>query len=167
MLHWGSVCAIIFSMTDKYELVWAAGILEGEGSFLLRANRTPVVACQMTDEDVIYRLQRIIGGNIYFVSRQKDHHKDSWKLLVCGKEAYTLMSTLKEHMGKRRQEQIQAVFDGYELWLLRVDNDRQIRENVIAVAVNDYRNGGGSFKEVAARHGIADKTLQKYNKIIA
>lgn len=46
------------------DLHWLAGLLEGEGSFLKgppSAPRHPVVALQMTDEDVVSRVAAMFG----------------------------------------------------------------------------------------------------------
>lgn len=40
---------------NDVEAAWVAGILEGEGTFHLKAGATPVVKCGMTDQDVIGR----------------------------------------------------------------------------------------------------------------
>jgi len=47
-----------------HELRWLAGLLEGEGSFLKgppSAPRHPMIAVQMTDEDVIARVAAMFG----------------------------------------------------------------------------------------------------------
>ncbi len=47
---------------DERILHWLAGLLEGEGSFLKpppSAPNTPRITLQMTDEDVVQRVQEI------------------------------------------------------------------------------------------------------------
>lgn len=46
---------------DLAELAWVAGLLEGEGSFSVK-RRGLVIHCNMTDQDVLLRLQSIVGG---------------------------------------------------------------------------------------------------------
>ena len=41
-------------MRSTLDLAWLGGLLEGEGSFMLR-NGSPVIALQTTDRDVLHR----------------------------------------------------------------------------------------------------------------
>ncbi len=48
------------SHVDPLELHWLAGLLEGEGSFMVGPPsdpRRPAIAVQMTDEDVMRRIE--------------------------------------------------------------------------------------------------------------
>lgn len=107
-------------MTDP-ELAWVAGLLEGEGCFLLVPKRTKSggsyfsarVSCNMTDLDVLQRLQSLIGGRICGPyndnpSRHKDHYR--WNLHRRG-EIEVLLRALLPLMGTRRSEKIKTILD--------------------------------------------------------
>ena len=50
------------------ELHWLAGLLEGEGSFMTGPPSSPglpVIAVNMTDQDVMARLGRIFGRKVH------------------------------------------------------------------------------------------------------
>jgi hypothetical protein len=106
-------------LTD-FELGWVAGILEGEGCFLI-TTRTKgpygpylyarVTVC-MTDRDVLERLQRVTGiGTLERIRERKDpKHKPISQWIVCrNQEAIELMVAVYPHMGARRQAKIREV----------------------------------------------------------
>lgn len=116
------------NITD-IELGWLAGILEGEGSFVL--GTTPKgypryeVTVSMTDEDVINELLRITGmGRIYGpYKKKKVQWKPSWKWSVV-KEADVkdLCLRVKPLMYRRRRLQINRLLTV----LYQRRNERQI-----------------------------------------
>lgn len=96
-------------MPALVDLYWAAGILEGEGSFVVRkASRNQKqrylrTQCQMNDEDVIHRLCCVLGGRMNGPDK-------------CGRYGWAagdghsrqLMPMLYSLMGKRRRGQVRA-----------------------------------------------------------
>jgi hypothetical protein len=102
------------------ELAWLAGLLEGEGSFMMRCESGLLsvrISLQMTDEDVVRRAHALTGcGTVAFCKRQKPHHKDTYRWGVGNMaQVTTLMRWLYPFMGKRRQGQmdrcLQAVIE--------------------------------------------------------
>jgi hypothetical protein len=105
----------------RENLAWVAGVLEGEGSFLLRQGRRPEVRAAMSDEDIIRRLHEVTGvGGAYGPFKKTFNGKpakDSWVFSVQNQEeAYALMAALYPWMGKRRQEKIREVIVGWRAW---------------------------------------------------
>lgn len=49
---------------DDCKVAWAAGLLDGEGSFKIYKGRV-WIRCAMTDRPVLERLQVILGGTIH------------------------------------------------------------------------------------------------------
>lgn len=47
------------------DLAWAAGFLEGEGSFCIRSNGRWFLGAGQVDREPLERLQALFGGNIY------------------------------------------------------------------------------------------------------
>jgi hypothetical protein len=105
----------------RENLAWVAGVLEGEGSFLLRQGRRPEVRAAMTDEDIIRRLHEVTGvGGAYGPFKKTFNGKpvkDSWVFSVQNQgEAYALMVALYPWMGQRRREQIRKAIVGWREW---------------------------------------------------
>ena len=99
---------IKYNLTD-IEIAWIAGLLEGEGSFLLPPPSNPSqvsIGIQMTDKDILERLQNYIGGSISKAKKQKEHHKQSYALRIWGRKAEAIMELVYPYMGARRKERI-------------------------------------------------------------
>ena len=106
---------------SEVEVAWVAGLLEGEGSFGLRAyhgtsngNRGGVrslgISCGMTDEDTILKLHNIVGiGNFNPERRVKrsETHKPMYIWQVNKRaDCVALMETIRPHMSMRRRAKI-------------------------------------------------------------
>jgi hypothetical protein len=81
------------------EHYWAAGFLEGEGSFLLNRNRVRIVAGQK-EREPLERLKALFGGSICWSPSGPIHY---WNLSIGAKEQMQLLRPL---MSSRRQGQI-------------------------------------------------------------
>lgn len=91
------------------DLYWLAGLLEGEGSFTIKANKISVcISVEMTDKDIIERAANIVGkGNIYYCKARKSNYKSSWKWnLTYPTDCFKLMNLLIPLMGERRSAKI-------------------------------------------------------------
>lgn len=104
-------------MLTSKDIAWIAGLLEGEGSFLV-ANKSICVMCQMTDKDIIERLAS------YFVcpvggpdkdGRNNGIRKQAWRIRFYGSRAASWMMTLYPLMGERRKKQIEKCLDFWKL----------------------------------------------------
>lgn len=98
------------------ELMWVAGLLEGEGSFTRNGYRRRVV-CTSTDYDVLVKLKNVTGvGAICKTSKRESHHKQAW-LWTAGKKVHAvhLATTLYPLMSKRRKLQIENMLHPYNV----------------------------------------------------
>lgn len=96
------------------DILWLAGWLEGEGSFLGKGKCIICGAC--TDEDVIVRVASLFGTKHYKQNKResdKPHYKDVYKTALHGERAMNLMNKLYPFMGIRRQTQIKNALKGY------------------------------------------------------
>src|SRR5262249_40360746 len=108
------------SLITSEQLYWAAGFLEGEGSFLAssaacrsRPNRKTfslrVVAMQVQTEP-LERLQRMFGGKVCIHTDNRER-RPNWspcfKWIVHGTRAAAIMLTLWSIMSPRRKRQIE------------------------------------------------------------
>ena len=103
------------SRVDIVDLAWAAGFLEGEGSFTIQSNGKHYVQAPQVQREPLDRLRAMFGGSICFTSSRIFR----WRL--CGPAAAGLMMTLYQWMSPRRREQIRRVL---EAWRSRPTADR-------------------------------------------
>lgn len=102
-------------MLSMTELAWLAGILEGEGCFLLTTKSKsnlgyPQIAVSMTDKDVMDRIALLLEASIYVKEdKRKEHYKDQWTARINGARAVSWMMTLYSFMGERRKAKIRQV----------------------------------------------------------
>ena len=96
-------------MTNE-ELVWLAGLLEGEGYFRLGNGNSPCIVLCMTDRDVVIRAQNIMGGNLS-TRQQRPNHKLQYILRLYGRPALVIMKLLLPEMGLRRAQKIAAIIE--------------------------------------------------------
>lgn len=89
------------------DLAWAAGFLEGEGTFGFYSHSQSIRAPQVQREP-LERLQRFFGGT---VTARKNPYLNVWT--VCGPRARGVMLTLYVMMSPRRREQIKAALGGH------------------------------------------------------
>lgn len=115
---------------NESEIIWVAGILEGEGNFSFRkternktkgSHRKLRVRLHMTDFDIVNRVKNLVGPNLTIRrderSKQvfKDGYtrKDAYVLDVSGFRAEKLMNEILPHMGQRRKDQILNALAGW------------------------------------------------------
>lgn len=93
-------------------LMWVAGVLEGEAWFGCCNNKLQI-SCQMTDEDVVNDVKKIAGFGIVRgpITRPKTDkgsiRKLSWRWQSCAtKDIYEFELEILPYMKQRRTEQI-------------------------------------------------------------
>jgi hypothetical protein len=87
---------------NNMNISWAAGFLEGEGSFGYWGT-TPKVVCPQMQREPLERLQRIFGGTIGIRGRQ--HPISYW--WANGTLAISIMMTVYSLMSPKRKKQIE------------------------------------------------------------
>ena len=99
------------------DLHWLAGLLEGEGSFQAgppSAPRYPIVALQMTDEDVVTRVATMFGRKVGCWQSGKARERPVFLMRITGSKAVAWMTALQPLMGERRRMQIDRAVASYE-----------------------------------------------------
>ena len=119
---------------DRESLAWAAGLVEGEGTFLLvndRGRLRPVVRVSMTDEDIILRLRNVLGVGTIISKRPPSllpHHKTRYVLSIDRQgDAYYVMMLLFNWLGQRRQDKILEVA---KAWIAQGPYVRGAKKNI-------------------------------------
>lgn len=143
-------------ITDR-DLYWLAGLLEGEGSFLKgpppRPN-SPAVSCQMTDEDIICRVAKIVGVKYHRVARRNKRWKPAFSVKLNGDRAIALMKRLRSLMGLRRQKQIDDAINSFDVSVssrkLSYDDILDIKTRLLS---------GETQRSIAESHGVDRSTI--------
>lgn len=93
---------------SRDDLMWLAGLLEGEGSFDLHRGRYPRIRLGMTDRDVVGRAATLMGGKVR-LSLKPAPHKATWHTEVSGAKAVAIMRSILPFMGARRSAKIAEI----------------------------------------------------------
>jgi hypothetical protein len=82
------------------DIVWPAGLLEGEGSFGM-SGRSIAIVLTMTDRDVVERAATLVDGRVYTLAepRAGRPRKQPWRAQVKGPRAAGWMMTVYPFLG--------------------------------------------------------------------
>ena len=92
------------SQISPTDIGWAAGFLEGEGTF--QFPNTPSINATQAQMEPLERLVSLFGGTIYKLRKQEPHHKEKQRWSVCGKNAVQVAFTIYVLMSEERKNQI-------------------------------------------------------------
>lgn len=95
------------------DLIWLAGLLEGEGTFDLHRGKYPRIRLAMTDRDVVGRAASLMDTKLR-LSLHRAPAQPTWHSEVSGDRAAELMRELLPFMGTRRSGKIAEVLATYE-----------------------------------------------------
>ena len=107
----------------EVETAWLAGLLEGEGCFTTRRNKTtrwsngdpkryPRIIVAMTDKDVVARAAELMGSYEPKIGRRLPPQQDMWWTeLGKGADVLDLMEQILTFMGERRSKRIQELME--------------------------------------------------------
>lgn len=146
----------------KMELVWLAGLLEGEGSFLKgppSAPNRPRVAVEMTDYDIIWQVKRLFGVKYMQKNDRNPRWKRSYTVSLKGRAAIELMQKLRPFMGSRRKKQIDVAIKSFTD-LKPGDNSRKLTEK----QVRQIRASKEPSEKVSKFFGVSGKTVRKIRR---
>jgi hypothetical protein len=90
----------------KTELLWLAGILEGDGSFCFAGRHPRVSLYQRGSEDVVQHAAMLMQSKVYAYKRRGERVTTEYAAILWGTKATALAEQLYPHMGAHRQEQI-------------------------------------------------------------
>jgi hypothetical protein len=151
----GRASALLEGEKVRLELAWLAGLLEAEGTFLRPApsgRRLPIVACQMTDADVVDRVASDFGTKSATVPRPGRRCVYAAKLK--GSRAAALMIDLAPLMGARRTRAIAEALSAYS------PPDRKL-DYLAAEEIRDLRALGASVSWLARSFCVARSTIRQ------
>lgn len=93
---------------ERDDLVWLAGLLEGEGTFDLHRGKYPRIRVGMSDRDVIGRAATLLGAKVRLSLRPKPQSA-MWHAEISGAKAREVMELILPHMGARRSGKIATI----------------------------------------------------------
>ena len=107
---------------DKLTIEWAAGILEGEGSFNIyqRANRPLgskqcTITCEMTDKDTIYNLRTALGAGTIASRGARPNRKPTHILSIQKmEEVFSTLINVMPYLNSRRLARAKELFNHLE-----------------------------------------------------
>lgn len=107
--------------SSKYtdcDVAWAAGVIEGEGTFSIsKTDKSIRVIVRMTDEDVVRRIYDLFGGAFSGPYAEQSRMKPIWTWSM-GKrsEIIPFLKLILPYMGKRRTARINELLNHHEMY---------------------------------------------------
>ena len=101
-------------MIPRDDLIWLAGLAEGEACFDLHKGRSPRIRVGMTDKDTVQRVASLLGSSCRLQLRPAPYSA-LWHAEIQGERAAVLMEALLPLMGARRSSRIALALGAYRL----------------------------------------------------
>lgn len=109
------------------DIAWLGGLLEGEGSFSMKADGYPGVHLHMTDRDVVERAAKLIGSRVRGPYKTKTPKgklgKPVFACGVYGNRGAGWMMTIYQFLGERRQSRVRDILN---VWKSRPGRPQKI-----------------------------------------
>lgn len=102
------------------ELYWFVGLFEGEGSVSCPKNGQIRLSIDLTDLDVLERVQGFAGGRLYG-PYQKKSRKPIYCWVMQGRKAAGLVMTMLPLLSRRRKSQARWALEGWKSMILSTD----------------------------------------------
>ena len=115
-------------LDNRLDVVWLAGLLEGEGTFDLHRGKYPRVRVGMTDRDVVGRAATLIGSRVR-LSLKPAPYQATWHAEITGAKAAEVMRAVLPFMGSRRSGRIASILGAANLGTVVTPK----RENVVSM----------------------------------
>lgn len=93
---------------SRDDLLWLAGLLEGEGTFDAHRGKYPRIRLAMTDRDIVGRAASLMDAKIR-LSLHAAPAKPTWHAEISGEKAAEIMRLILPFMGARRSARIAEV----------------------------------------------------------
>ena len=158
-------------MTET-EAAWLAGLLEGEGSFLLASpscySAAVGISLQMADEDVVARAATLLGATYRkWISPRNATWKPVFIVNIRGRRAVAIMNAVLPYMGKRRTERIQQALASIQ-HRPRYQPQYVLTDEMRVFATREHatgRSGRSIARELGKHHSVVCRFLSgKYGE---
>jgi hypothetical protein len=153
MLSFAKASELDHNDAVSLRLAWLAGLLEAEGTFLRpppSMPNCPIVACRMTDRDVVERVATLFGTAVMAID--KGRYRTEFAATLKGERAVMFMRDIRPLMGERRQEAIETAVHYYQppARKLSFDAAEEIRRRAA---------DGESVASLARTYAVARQTI--------
>lgn len=88
-------------LSSRDDVLWLAGLLEGEGTFDIHRGKYPRVRVGMVDRDIVGRAATLMGARVNLRLHGRPAQA-TWHAEVSGAKAVAVMRAVLPHMGSRR-----------------------------------------------------------------
>lgn len=138
------------------QITWFAGLFEGEGSFGFSHGKPKQLKIQMTDLDVLERVQKWFGGSITVATKQQSHWKDAWSWQMGGAFGLELAKEIRPFLLSRRQQRCDEFISLFRTQQ-EYTNERAKRKSHNLVEAQRLRTQGLTHQAIADTLGV-DRT---------
>ena len=155
MAGFANSASLVVDGNPDLGLAWIAGLLEAEGTFLrpVPSQRgRPIVACSMTDRDVVERLALMLDTTVSVMHRPP--HKTAFRMALKGARAVDLMAELQPVMSGRRAAAIRAAVEHI------APSGRKL-DYLAAEEIRDMHALGAPVMWLASVFGVARSTIRQ------
>ena len=132
---------------DVKDLMWLAGLLEGEGCFAFSRRHNGkyiyyILQLIMTDEDVVERAASILGVKCTKQALITKGGKNIYRACAQGPYALGWMIQLYPHMGKRRQAKIDECLTVWKLDGAKIHRTKLEKHHPGSITLKLLEGGG-------------------------
>jgi len=162
----------ILARIKPVDLGWLAGIIEGEGSIVLREgpknSHWAVIRVAMTDLDIVMRLRKVTGrGKLTYIQPTQPHHKPQYQWALGARADVTaILRLIYPLMGHRRKERITAALeylDAYPTPPKKGENNKNAKLTSAQVAEirEAYNSKTATIMTLAKQYGVSFQNISK------
>ena len=105
------------NQSEENNLAYFAGVIEGEGCFFNSKNQQgrlyPTIQVEMTDGDVIHKLNDFFKGNAPFSRKRAEDRLRSYRFRIMGERGLKIMFDIYNYLSARRKAKIDQVMREY------------------------------------------------------
>ena len=134
------------------DIAWLAGLLEGEGSFIVRPKNTPYISLKMNDKDIVERAANLMGTTI---NKKRNFYPTQvgidtgWCVQVYDREMMSeLLPKMLPYFGERRTAQVTRLMNVVSCRLMAEANYLQV-----IMLCEELRSRGKTYVELAELSG--------------
>lgn len=145
---------------NEIDVAWAAGVFEGEGSFNFdsRTGQSSGVRIQMTDLDVLEKMQSLFGGTIGTAYEAKGNWKKCYYWYLGSISADNFVKEIYPYLMSRRKARADE-------WLNSVPERRPKGRRDKAQQIIKHLESGMTQKEIADKFDVTQPYVSKLAKI--
>jgi len=103
--------------SEACERAWIAGLLEGEGSFIINRSARmsyPAIKGEMCEQDVVERAARLLDARVSLAPPGTEGWRPTYVARIAGHRAAEWMHAVRPYMGLRRAAAIDAALSAYQ-----------------------------------------------------